>query len=335
MLLDSASISGGVPKAREYLSINHPFMFYYLLKRIINSILILLGVSWLVYLLIYLAPADPAQVIAGQRFGKPPKPEVIAWIRTEHGLDQPILWQYLRWLGQTLQGDLGRSIRTNELVLVEIKQRWGFSLILGTATMGFVLLLGLPAGVLAALRPHSGWDQLTRLLALTGVSIPEFWLAFLLILIFAVHLGWLPSFGAKGGLHLILPLLTLGLAHLARLSRLTRSILLEELHQDYMRTAQAKGLARVAAISRHALPNIAVPFITLVAYQFSALISGTIIVETVFSWPGLGSYYIIAVDYRDIPVIQAMVLLYALIIIFSNLLADLSYGLFDPRIRLG
>jgi ABC-type dipeptide/oligopeptide/nickel transport system permease component len=200
--------------------------------------------------------------------------------------------------------------------------------------MGLVLLVGTIAGIWAALRPNSLADQAIRLTGLVGVSIPDFWLAFVLILIFAVYLGWLPSFGAKSWLHLILPAFTLAVGQAARLSRLTRSILRESLRQDYMRTARAKGLSRPTLLFRHALPNIAVPFVTVVAYQFSALISGTVIIETVFSWRGLGSYYIEAVNFRDLPVIQATVLLFGAIIIFSNLLADLTYGLFDPRLRL-
>jgi ABC-type dipeptide/oligopeptide/nickel transport system permease component len=309
-------------------------MFTYLLKRLLNAGLILLGLSFLVYLLIYLSPADPAQVIASQRLGHLAKVEDVTRIRVEYGLDRPILIQYLHWLGQTLQGDFGYSIRTDKLIRTELLERIGLSLLLGSAAMGLVLLVGTIAGIWAALRPNSLADQAIRLTGLVGVSIPDFWLAFVLILIFAVYLGWLPSFGAKSWLHLILPAFTLAVGQAARLSRLTRSILRESLRQDYMRTARAKGLSRPTLLFRHALPNIAVPFVTVVAYQFSALISGTVIIETVFSWRGLGSYYIEAVNFRDLPVIQATVLLFGAIIIFSNLLADLTYGLFDPRLRL-
>ncbi len=309
-------------------------MFTYILKRLINAGLILLGISLLVYLLIYLSPADPAQVIASQRLGQPASAEDVAHVRAAFGLDQPILVQYLRWLGQIVRGDFGYSIRTDRLIRVELPSRIGWSLLLGSVAMGLVLLAGTAAGVWAALRPHSLADQAIRLTSLVGVSIPDFWLAFVLILIFAVYLGWLPSFGAKSGWHLILPVVTLAVGPAARLSQITRSILLDVLRQDYLRTAQAKGLPQEMRLFRHALPNIGVPFITVAAYQFSALISGTIIIETVFSWPGLGSYYIEAVNFRDLPVIQATVLVFGAIIIFSNLLADLTYGLFDPRLRL-
>jgi ABC-type dipeptide/oligopeptide/nickel transport system permease component len=307
----------------------------YILKRLANSVFILLGTSLLAYLLIYLAPADPAQVIAAQRLGGRPNTDQIAWVRKEYGLDQPLLVQYLRWLQQAVQGDFGFSIRTGNLVSEEVGVALRYSLALALWTLGFVVLVGVSSGVWAALRQDSLWDQLIRLAALVSVSLPEFWLAFLLILLFAVNLGWLPSYGAKSSLHLILPMLSLGLGQAARLSRLTRTLLLNELGQDYLRTARAKGLTRSGALLHHALPNIAVPFVTLLAMQFGVLVSGALIVETLFTWPGLGSYYITAVNFRDIPVIQGMVMVFAVMIIVVNLLADLSYGLFDPRIRLG
>ena len=309
-------------------------MLTYLLKRLFGAVLIFLGLSLLVYLLIYLSPADPAQVIASQRLGGPARPEDVARIQREYGFDQPVPIQYLRWLGQAIQGDLGYSIRTGNLITSEMAARVGFSMLLGTVAMALVLLIGTIFGTWAALKPDSVADNAIRFTGLVWVAIPDFWLAFLLILIFAVHLGVLPSFGARSGLHLILPAVTLAVAQAARLSQLVRSILLDVLRQDYMRTAKSKGLPSSIRLFRHAMPNIAVPYVTVVAYQFSALISGAIIIETVFSWPGLGSYYIEAVNFRDLPVIQATVLAFGVIIIFFNLLADLAYGIFDPRLRL-
>ena len=309
-------------------------MLTYLLKRLFGAVLIFLGLSLLVYLLIYLSPADPAQVIASQRLGGPARPEDVARIQREYGFDQPVPIQYLRWLGQAIQGDLGYSIRTGNLITSEMAARVGFSILLGTAAMALVLSIGTIFGTWAALKPDSVADNAIRFTGLVWVAVPDFWLAFLLILIFAVHLGVLPSFGARSGLHLILPAVTLAVAQAARLSQLVRSILLDVLRQDYMRTAKSKGLPSSIQLFRHAMPNIAVPYVTVVAYQFSALISGAIIVETVFSWPGLGSYYIEAVNFRDLPVIQATVLAFGVIIIFFNLLADLAYGIFDPRLRL-
>lgn len=309
-------------------------MLPYLLSRLFSATLILLGLSLLVYLLIYLSPADPAQVIAGQRLMGAASSEDIAQVRREYGLDQPVPLQYLRWLGQALQGDFGYSIRTERLIRSELPSRIGFSALLGTAAMALVLLLGTTMGIWVALEPNSVVAHAVRLTGLVWVAIPDFWLAFILILIFAVYLGILPSFGAKSGWHLVLPAVTLAVAQAARLSQLLRSTLQDVLRQDYMRTAASKGLSESVQLFRHAMPNIAVPYVTVVAYQFSALISGAIIVETVFSWPGLGSYYIEAVNSRDLPVIQTTALVFGVVIIFFNLLADLAYGLFDPRLRL-
>ena len=308
-------------------------MLRYLLRRLLGAALVFLVLSQLVYLLIYLSPADPAQVIAAQRLGGVARSEDIARVREEYGLDQPVPVQYLRWLGQAAQGDFGYSIRTQGLIRSELPSRIGFSLLLGTAAMALTLLIGTTLGVVAAVKPDSLAGDAIRVTGLVWVAIPDFWLAFVLIWIFSVHLGLLPSFGARSGLHLILPAVTLAVSQAARLSQLVRSILQDVLRADYMRTAQSKGLAPSAQLFRHAMPNIALPFVTALAYQFGALISGAVIIETVFSWPGLGNYYIEAVNFRDLPVIQATVLVFGGIVILLNLLADLSYAVFDPRLR--
>jgi len=307
----------------------------YFLRRLGKALVILIGVSFLAYVLIDLAPADPAQVIAAQRLGGHPNADQVAWVRQAYGLDQPLLVQYGRWAQQVLQGNWGYSIRTGNSITAEIGTALRYSLTLALWTLSFVVVVGVALGAWAALRPDSLWDQLMRWATLIIVAVPEFWLAFLLILLFAVQLGWLPSYGAKSGWHLILPLVALGLGPMAQLARLTRILLLDELGRDYLRTARAKGLSARHALLHHALPNIVVPFITLLAVQFSALVGGAVIIETIFTWPGLGSYYITAVEFRDIPVIQTTVLVFAVIISSANLLADLSYGLVDPRIRLG
>lgn len=308
-------------------------MLRYLVFRLVNSFLLLICLSFLVYLLIYLAPADPAQMIAAQRVGGTPNVEQIAWVRASYGLDRPIPVQYGYWLRSALTGDLGYSIRTDRAIVEELGKHLRFSATLGGITMIFVLLLAAPVGVLAALQVNRGWDQLVRLGSLVLVSIPDFWLGFLLILIFAVQLSWLPSFGARSWQHYLLPIATLGLGQAARLSRLLRSLVLDQLRSDYLRTARAKGIALPPRLWRHLLPNIAVPFVTVSVQQLGMLISGTIIIETLYSLPGLGNYYAQAVNYRDIPVIQATVLLFASIIVLLNLLVDLSYTAIDPRIR--
>ncbi|MEM7534281.1 MAG: ABC transporter permease [Chloroflexota bacterium] len=308
-------------------------MIRYLFRRIIYSIVLVVGLSFLVYLLIYLAPSDPAQMIAAQRIGGTASAEQIDWVREEYGLDQPILVQYAKWLQRTVRGDLGYSIRTDKPIAQEILKHVRFSIALGGLTMLCVLAVAVPTGLWAALHAGQRGDHLVRFQALVWVSVPDFWLGFLLILVFAVHLGWLPAFGAKSWQHYLLPIATLGLGHAARLSRLLRSLLLDQLQSDYLRTARSKGLSVSAILLRHLGPNVAVPFVTVAMQQFGMLISGTVIVETLFSFPGLGNYYVQAVNYRDIPVIQATALLFAGIILTINLLVDLSYTLFDPRIR--
>ena len=308
-------------------------MARYLFQRLLNSIFLLIGLSFLVYLLIYLAPADPAQIIAAQRVGGTPNADQIAWVRAAYGLDRPLWVQYGLWLQRTAAGDLGNSIRTNKAIAQELARHLRLSAALGGVTMLFVLLVAVPAGVLAAYQANQGWDQILRFNALVLVSLPDFWLAFLLILLFAVYLGWLPSFGARSWQHFLLPVITLGLGHAARLSRLLRALLLDQLRSDYLRTARAKGIGRLGLLGGHLLPNIAVPFVTVAVQQLGMLISGTIIIETLFSLPGLGNYYAQAVAYRDIPVIQATVLLFASMIVLLNLVVDLVYTILDPRIR--
>ena len=308
-------------------------MAVYVFKRIFNSIVILLGMSFLLFLLVYLAPSDPARIIASQRLGGHiASSEDIEWVEKEYGLDRPVVVQYLMWLGRVIQGDLGYSFRTKNLVIDELKHSLGYSLALGGVTMCFVLLISIPLGVLAAMHEGSLWDHLMRLGSMIWVSVPEFWLAFLLILGFSVHLGWLPCYGAKSWRHFGLPMLSLGLGSAARLSCLIRSTLLQELHHDYMRTARGKGFSNRMSVIRHALPNVTAPFVTLAALHFSALASGSVIIETLFAWPGIGTYYVKGVEFRDIPVIQATVLTFAAIFMLTNLLAEVASVVTDPRI---
>lgn len=308
-------------------------MLLFLLKRLASASIILLVTSLLAYVLIYLAPGDPAQVIAAQRTGHPANQAEIAYIRTAYGLDQPVMVQYGRWLGQVVRGDFGYSIRSGELISNEIRLRLGATLLLAGATLLFSVLLGLPLGVAAALRAGSAWDELLRVVALFSVAIPPFWLAFLLIVVFAISLHMLPSYGLRGGESFVLPVITLGLGNAARVSRFSRSLMLDALPQGYTQTARAKGLREQMIWWRHVLPNIGVPLITLLTMQFSSIATGVVIIETLFAWPGLGTYYVNAVNGRDLPVLQAMMLFFALLAVGVNLLADVVYALLDPRVR--
>jgi ABC-type dipeptide/oligopeptide/nickel transport system permease component len=296
---------------------------------------VLLAVTFVGHILIYFAPGDPAYLILVRQFGgRVPSPEEVARLQAEMGWDQPPAVQYVIWLGHIVQGDLGYSVRTGEPIIEEILPRIGRSLLLAGVTAAISLLVGIPVGFLAAWRENSFWDHATRTIALLGVSIPSFWLAFILILVFAIYLNWLPTSGMGSVRHLVLPVVCLGVVDTARLSRLARSGFLEVQHEDYLLAARTKGLTRRSAWLRHGLPNIAVPLITLVNIQFSFIVAGAVIVETIFAWPGIGQYYIASVQHRDIPTMQALVLFFGLIFSLFNFLTDIVYMLIDPRFRL-
>lgn len=309
-------------------------MIQFLLLRLASSVVVLVAASLLAYFLVYLAPGDPAVVIMRSRIGRPPTPEEVAWVRSEYRLEEPPLLQYATWAGRAVRGDLGYSIRTGTPIVEEISTRIGPTLLLAGTTTLFSVAIGISSGLIAAQKFNSFWDRVTRLIALLGVSIPDFWLAFLLILVFSINLGWLPTYGLRGIEYLILPVTSLGLAHAARLSRLTRSTLLQVRQQNYLQTARAKGLSEPVVWLWHALPNVAVPLLTMVADQFNHIVAGSVIVETLFSLPGIGNYFVTAVKFRDIPVIQALVLLFAFVFVSINTLVDIAYTLIDPRIRL-
>lgn len=309
-------------------------MMRFLLRRAAGVVATLLATSLLTYLLIFLGQGDPAAVIVARRTGVMPSAAQIAQVRAHYGLDRPVIVQYAAWLGQVVRGDFGYSIRTGQPVLMEIGARLGATLALAGLTMVVTVGLGLAIGLIAAFYEGSRFDQVTRLLALIGVAIPNFWLAFLLILLFAVYLQWLPTHGVRQPTGVILPVVTLAFANVATLSQLTRSLLRTVRYQDYIRTARAKGLSSRTTWLRHALPNVSAPILTLVAGQFANIATGAVIVETIFAWPGIGNFYLLSVSFRDIPVIQAMVLLFAALFVGINFLVDLAYAWFDPRIRL-
>lgn len=273
-------------------------------------------------------------MILRSRIGRLPTVQEAAVIRSQYGLDRSPLLQYFSWASHAIRGDFGYSFRTGTPIIEEIGSRFAPTLMLAGVTTLFSAIVGIPAGLISAQKYNSFWDNFSRTLSLLSVSIPDFWLAFLLILIFSIYLGWLPTYGLRGVEYLILPVLSLGLANAARLERLTRSTLLQVRHENYLQTARAKGLSERAVWIRHALPNAAIPLLTMVATQFSHIIAGAVIIETLFSWPGIGNYYIISLKFRDIPAIQAMVLLFAFVIILVNAIADIIYALIDSRIRL-
>jgi peptide/nickel transport system permease protein len=301
----------------------------YVLKRVVLALPVLLGVSVVVFVAIRLIPGDPAQLMAGQAATQ----EVVQQIRQSLGLDQPVPVQYLYFLRNVVRGDLGRSLFNGAPVVEELAQRFPRTVRLALASIAVASLIGIPAGILAATRRSTWVDTAVMLVALAGVSVPVFWLGLNLILLFSVRLQWLPSFGYETWRHLVLPSLTLGAASAAIVARMTRSAMLEVLGQDYVRTARAKGLAERVVVNRHALRNALIPVVTVLGLQLGTLLSGAVLTETVFAWPGIGRLLVEAVLARDYPIIQGATLLIAATFVVLNVAVDVLYGLLDPRIR--
>lgn len=306
----------------------------YVARRLLFLAPALLGISLLAFGLANLAPGDPAQMILLRRTGELPAEAAVERLRRQLGLDDPYPVRYARWLADAARGDLGTSYRTGQPVLQDLLENFPATLELAVAALGISLLIALPVGILSAVRRNSAIDHTSRLAALIGASLPSFWLGYLLILLFSVRFPLLPVAGRGGWEHLVLPALTLGIGGAAGLTRLTRSSLLEELQNDYVRTARAKGLPERRVIGRHALRNALNPIVTLTGIRFGALLGGAVVVETVFAWPGIGKYVVDSIYDRDYPAIQGFVLGMGVVFVLLNLLVDLAYVWLDPRIRL-
>jgi peptide/nickel transport system permease protein len=272
---------------------------------------------------------DPAQII----MGADAPPEAVDAFRAAWGLDEPIWVQYLSYFWAILQGDLGRSMRDGRDAIVLVTERIPATLALTLPALAIKICLGIPAGIYAALHRNSLADRVVMVVAVAGFTVPSFVLGLLLVLVFAVQLGWLPSGGQESWRHAILPVVTLGLGGAAVLARFTRSAMLEVLGQPYIRTASAKGVPWRAVVTGHALPNAAIPTVTIIGFMVGALIAGAVVVESVFSWPGVGRLLVVAVSNRDLAVVQCVLLLVAVTMVCSNLVVDLLYGLLDPRLR--
>jgi ABC-type dipeptide/oligopeptide/nickel transport system permease component len=306
-------------------------MTQYILRRLLQMIPITLGILTLIFSLIHLIPGDPAVQIAGEGA----RPQDIENVRKALGLDKPLWQQYVTYLRNLAKGDLGRSFRTNESVAKEIRDRYPATIQLAFGAMAVALLVAFPLGVISAIYRNSWIDNVARFFALVGVSMPSFWFGPLLIIAFAINRTWFPVSGREEGLRsLVLPSLTMGLALAAILTRMIRVSLAEELTQLYVTTAIAKGVTRTKAIFAHALKNALIPVITVLALQFGSLLTGAIITEQIFSWPGLGRLLIQSITTRDYPQVQASILVIALTYIMVNFISDLLYGVADPRIKL-
>jgi len=301
----------------------------YFVRRVLLAVPVLIGVATLVFSLIHLVPGDPAQAMLGDGAAA----QDIAELRTSLGLDQPLLTQYLTFLRHAIAGDLGKSFRTGQPVTTMIIERVPATAELAFAAMLVATVIALPLGVLAAVWRGTAIDYGAMTFALAGVSIPNFWLGPLLAIVFAVEFGWLPVSGRGTLAHLVLPAISLGLALAAILARMTRASLLDELGELYVRAARARGVSNAASITSHALRNSLIPLLTIIALQFGAVLTGAVITETIFAWPGIGRLLIQSIGFRDYPMVQGCILLIAVTYVTVNLITDLMYGVLDPRIR--
>lgn len=301
----------------------------YLVRRLLLTVPVLAGVVTLVFSLIHLVPGDPAQAMLGEGAA----PADVTALRARLGLDRPLLAQYGSYVGGLARGDLGTSFRTNTPVARLIAERMPATAELAIAAMLVALGFAIPLGVLAAVRKGTWVDHAAMTLALVGISVPNFWLGPVLAIVFAVQWSVLPVSGRGTALHLVLPAVTLGAALAAILARMTRASLYEELHELYVLAARARGASRWRAILRHAFRNSLIPIVTIAGLQFGSLLTGAIITETIFAWPGIGRLLIQSIGFRDYPAVQACILLIAVTYVLVNLVTDLVYGILDPRIR--
>lgn len=301
----------------------------FLVRRLVLTIPVLLGVATLVFSLIHLIPGDPAQAMLGDTA----TPQQVDELRTRLGLDRPLIEQYASFLSGVARGDLGTSMRTGLPVASQILERMPATAQLAAAAMIAAILFSMPLGIAAAVWRGTPIDHAAMTMALMGISIPNFWLGPLLAIVFAVELGWLPASGRGTLSHLVLPAVSLGAALAAILARMTRATLLEELREQYVTAARARGASRLRSVLRHAFRNSLIPVVTLLGLQFGAVLTGAVITETIFAWPGIGRLLIQSIGFRDYPIVQGCILLIALTYLAVNLLTDLAYGVLDPRIR--
>lgn len=304
-------------------------MLKYILKRLLMAIPVLLGVTFIVFTIMSFTPGDPVQTMLGDNYTQ----EAYDEITEELGLNDPFLVRYVNYVVDLVQGDMGVSYSTKRAVSDEIFARFPATVRLAGAAIFLAVVFGIPLGVISATKQYSFFDSGSMFVALVGVSMPNFWLGIMLILLFAANLGWLPSSGDKGFLALILPAVTLSANSLATITRMTRSSMLETIRMDYIRTARAKGLRESRVIIHHALRNAMIPVITSVGLQFGFALSGAVLVETVFSWPGIGRLLVDTIKLKDTPVVLGVVVVMAASFTVINLVIDILCACFDPRIR--
>lgn len=304
-------------------------MLAYAIRRILTAIPTAVGVATIVFLLLHAIPGDPVDVMLGETAARSDRSE----LRAHLGLDRPVLAQYGSFMFGLARGDMGRSIHSRRPVAELVGERFPATLALAAAATLAAICIALPLGLISAARPRSFLDRASLTGSLIGVALPNFWLGPMLILLFAVELRWLPVSGNDGPPHLVLPAITLGLSLAGILTRMTRSTVLEVMHEDYIRTARAKGLSERKAITKHALANAVTPILSVLGLQVGGLLAGSVITETIFAWPGLGRLTVQAIQTRDYPVVQGCVLMIALTYVAVNLATDIAYAWANPRVR--
>ncbi len=304
-------------------------MLQFVLKRIVITIPVLLGVTLIIFTMMYFTEGDPARMILGDDA----LPEDVEQLREEMGLNDPFFEQYIRYLGNAVRGDLGISYTTKVPVTTEIMARLPVTFKLAVFSTLFAICVGIPAGIISAVRQYSILDNITTVLALVGITMPNFWLALMLTLFFSVYLGWLPASGLYGPQYYIMPVLSISVLSVATITRMTRSSILEVIRQDYIRTARAKGQSEIKIIFKHALKNALIPIITVIGIQFATILGGAVVNEQVFAIPGLGKLMVDGIKARNYPIVQGGVLVIAIMFSILNLLIDLLYAFVDPRIK--
>jgi len=305
-------------------------MVNFIVRRILQTIPVLFGVIVITFILMYMIPGDPVVSMVGERYDE----ETIHKLRKELHLDDSLPMQFVHYVSNVMRGDFGKSFITGGSVSEELLIKFPNTLILAVASMIIAIITGLTLGIVSSLKPQSILDKITMFFALAGISAPVFWVGLMLILFIGVFLQWLPPTGFGGVEYIILPAITLGLRSAAYLARLTRATMLDVLNQDYIRTARMKMLPEWKVILKHGFPNILIPIITVIGTDFGSYLSGAVLTESIFGWPGIGRYALEAILKRDFPVIQGTVLFMALMFILANLIVDIFYGIVDPRIRI-
>ena len=305
-------------------------MVNFIIRRILHTVPVLFGVVVITFILMYMIPGDPVVSMVGERYDE----ATIHKLRKELHLDDSLPMQFVRYVGNVVRGDFGKSFITGGSVSEELLKKFPNTMMLAVASMIIAIITGLTMGIISSLKPQSILDKITMLFALVGISAPVFWVGLMLVLFVGVYLQWLPPTGFGGIEHIILPAIALGLRSAAYLARLTRATMLEVLNQDYIRTARMKMLPEWKVILKHGFPNILIPIITVIGTDFGSYLSGAVLIESIFGWPGIGRYALEAILKRDFPVIQGTVLFMALMFILANLIVDIFYGIVDPRMRI-